>query len=353
MDRRKFIKKTGWTSSALALGKISINDLQASEIKKIEGKLLNAYYFRAHMYTMVPRHVREDLKWMADIGTDVVTIAILEQDLFAAIENIEIICNEAAKLGIKVHAVPSRWGGLFAGAPKVPSIFSVQHPDSWVLNKDGSTHHSYVSGVISSVHYPEVYEFVCTSLDKLFKTWEIAGIVWDEPKNYIEDHSPKATENLGKEAPFVAHIQATVNFHGRLNQYIKENYPTKITSLFNYANIDKEIIDLSAQTAYLDYFGADGRPWSPEDEMGEKRGKTLLINGERHLVAAKENNKKTLWLVENHNLKSKDIPLMEKRIPEVISQDIDHLIYYYYPRSLQNPEKNMAVLGKALKAYKK
>ncbi len=36
--------------------------------------------------------------------------AILEQDLFASIKNIEFICTEAAKLGMEVWAVPSRWG---------------------------------------------------------------------------------------------------------------------------------------------------------------------------------------------------------------------------------------------------
>ena len=60
--------------------------------------LVNAYYFRAHMYTMVPRHVREDLRWMADNG-NALTLAVLEQDLFAAVENIRIVCEEAAKLG--------------------------------------------------------------------------------------------------------------------------------------------------------------------------------------------------------------------------------------------------------------
>ena len=55
--------------------------------------LLNAYYLRHHMYTLVPRHVREDMAWLADQGTDAVSIAVLEQDLFASRYNIEIICQ--------------------------------------------------------------------------------------------------------------------------------------------------------------------------------------------------------------------------------------------------------------------
>jgi hypothetical protein len=64
---------------------------------------LNAYYFRAHMYTLVPRHVREDMEWMADIGTDAVTIGVLEQDLTAAVENIQIVHREAERAGLPVN----------------------------------------------------------------------------------------------------------------------------------------------------------------------------------------------------------------------------------------------------------
>jgi len=124
------------------------------------------------MYTLVPHQIREDLKWMQDVGTQAVSVAVLEQDLFAAVENIEIICNEAAKLGMDVYAVPSRWGGLFAGAPKVPSLFSVQNHHTWVLEEDGSPKISKYSGVISSVHYPETLEFFLSSIDEMFKLWD-------------------------------------------------------------------------------------------------------------------------------------------------------------------------------------
>ena len=36
------------------------------------------------MYTCVPRQIREDMEWMAAIGTNFVCVGVLEQDLFAA-----------------------------------------------------------------------------------------------------------------------------------------------------------------------------------------------------------------------------------------------------------------------------
>jgi len=102
-----------------------------------EKPLLSAYYQRAHMYTIVPPHVREDLKCMAGIGTNVVCIAILEQDLFAAVDNVTLISDEAAKAGMKVFTIASRWGGLVAGSPKVPSLSPplTRIPGFW--KKDG------------------------------------------------------------------------------------------------------------------------------------------------------------------------------------------------------------------------
>ena len=113
--------------------------------------MLNAYYFRQHMYTLVPRYVREDMKWLADVGTDAISIGVLEQDLYASVYNINIIIEEAARVGIDVWAVPSRWGGVIAGSPKVPSVFTIQHPETQICDADGSPHNTAVSGRISSI----------------------------------------------------------------------------------------------------------------------------------------------------------------------------------------------------------
>src|SRR6266545_942684 len=104
MKRRDFTK-LGLVSAFGTPVLLKAKQAEASETQtrtsSNKGKtLINAYYFRAHMYTLVPRHVREDMKWMADIGTNIVSIAVLEQDLFAAVENIKIVCSEAERVGM-------------------------------------------------------------------------------------------------------------------------------------------------------------------------------------------------------------------------------------------------------------
>ncbi|MBC7888249.1 MAG: hypothetical protein H7Z13_10180 [Ferruginibacter sp.] len=351
IKRRDFLKDITLASAGMSILS-GFKSKAPAPVNLNRAKTLNAYYFRAHMYTLVPRHIREDLKWMADIGTNTVSLAILEQDLFAAVENVTIICNEAAKLNMEVHAVPSRWGGMVAGAPKVPSTFSVKNPQTWILKKDGTPLFNDISGVISSVHYPETAAFFKTSLDKMFRLWNIKGIIWDEPKSFLPDYSPKAIEKLGKDASWQSHIKAVIDFFADVNRHIKDTHPEISTSMFAYADSSDLIVNEGAKAGYLDFFGCDGRPWRNEDGgHQESAGKVLLGTGERFLKAARENGKKSLWLIENHNMRDTDTTLMDKRLPELIKKDIDQLVYYYYPRNIEHPDKNMNCIKKHLKGF--
>lgn len=318
------------------------------------GKYLTAFYYRAQMYTMVPNQIKEDLKWMAEMGTNAIGIAILEQDFEAAYNNIEFIIKEANKVGIDVFAVPSRWGGIVAGAPKVPSIFTIRNPQTWVLNKDGSAYDTSISGRISSIHHPDTYSFVEKMVDKLFNTWNFKGIIWDEPKTLMLDYSSAALKKLGHNPTMDQQVQATVDFYSRINQYIKFNFPNKIISLFIYAGFDDDIVKKMAEIKYLDYYGADGRPWHKEDGgQLEGNGKTLLGNqGQRFIDAAHANKIKSLLLMENHNMPNADIPLLEKGLPQLLKMDIDQLIYYYYPRNIEDPDRIMNIIRKNLANYR-
>ena len=85
MDRREFIKNSVGTAVVAGTGKLFATvqeDLKIAKNGKLETKIA-AYYIGAHVYTCVPRHVREDMEWMADKGTRYVFISVLEQDLFA------------------------------------------------------------------------------------------------------------------------------------------------------------------------------------------------------------------------------------------------------------------------------
>lgn len=350
MNRNEFLKVSIMASAGLGL---TSQNNQASLSRNKSPRLLNAYYLRAHMYTLVPKHVREDLKWMADAGTNIVSVAVLEQDLFAARENLELICNEAARLGMEVWAVPSRWGGIVAGAPKVPSLFTCLNQQTWAMNQDGSYIESHNSGRISSIFHPDTFRFLSETARKVFDTWDIKGIIWDEPKTLIRDYHPLALSQLGANPSFNKYVEANVSFFSKLNKAVKSSHPDKKTALFVYASYSDDIIENCAKIEYLDYYGCDGRPWSSADGGTlEGKGKVLLGGqGEKFLSAAVKNKKKSLWLLENHNMTDQDIPLLLKRMPEIVKANVDHLIYYYYPRNLSKPDNFMDIIRRELKNF--
>lgn len=304
---------------------------------------LGAYYLRAHLYTLVPRHVREDLDWMLRLGTTDVFVAVLEQDLFAAVENLAFIITEAKQRGMNVWAVPSRWAGLVAGAPKVPSLFTVTNPSTWALMPDGSPRKNNVTGVTSSVYDPAVLEFMVGKAVELLKLLPFKGIIWDEPKSYDHvDYHPESLKRLGPKPSWEAHVDAVSEFWSTVNERIKAQVPSAELALFIYAQAAPYWAKSAAAIRGLDYFGADGRPWGPgEGKHLEAKGKTLLDTMPTFQSLAKENGKKSLFLIENHNLATEDYALMQRRLPALVKLQPDFLLYYYYPRNLQDPDKAM------------
>lgn len=321
--------------------------------------LLTAYYFRQHMYTLVPRHLREDLAWMADAGTRAVAIGVLEQDLEHSRANLDIICREAERAGMAIWAVPSRWGGIIAGSLKVPSLFTSIHPETWILRENGTPVSNHVWGPMSSVHHPATFAFYAAALEKLLH-WPFAGIVWDEPKIlHVWDRSPAGLAALercrARDGFDESHWPADslADFLDRAGHHARTIRLDLKISLFMYASIDGYPIERCARMAALDYLGCDGRPWSLADDApdgADERTKTLIDQGPRFLAAARAAGKGGLFLVENHNMDSGCLELMDRRLPDVLAMAPEQLIYYYYPRNVPDPDRAMGILRRHLKA---
>ncbi|MCK5207275.1 MAG: hypothetical protein KAQ79_04620, partial [Cyclobacteriaceae bacterium] len=224
----------------------------------------------------------------------------------------------------------------------------IQHQETWKKNEDGSYASSSVSGRISSIFHPATSEFMQETAKKMFKTWDMKGLIWDEPKSLNKDYHELAIKKLGKNAPLEDYIQANVEFYSGINKNIKAEFPDNKLGMFIYANMDDMTVRKCATIKDMDIYGCDGRPWSDKDGgKQESEGKVLLGGvGQRFIDAAKANSKQSLWLIENHNMADADIPILEKRLPEVIGSDVDHLIYYYYPRNLSSPDKIMNIIKK-------
>ena len=363
MNRRTFLKSTGVASVALPALATAADQAPVKSVNRTSTAMA-AYYLNAHMYTYVPRHIRADMEWMADIGTSYVCVGVLEQDLFAAYENHAFIAAEAARAGMRIIAVPSRWGGLTAGAPKVPSLFSILNPQTWMVNKKGTTAvNPRVSGAISSVHHPDTLKFFCDTLGELYNQHpQMAGFIIDEPKGFQIDKSKMAIAALGADAPLSAHLAATRDFYGKICAFAKQRWPDKLTFLFQQTHNSAEELAASAAVPHLDYYGCDGRPWTLEDDarmtgLGEGqesgKGKVLLSGkGAACIKAARAvPGRKSFFLAENHNLQASMIEPMDRNYPAILALKPDMLAYYYYPRNVQDPDRAMAVIGRHIKKF--
>lgn len=174
----------------------------------------------------------------------------------------------------------------------------------------------------------------------------------EKPFLGAEDFSSAARKILGMASTYQERVTHHAAFFSSINSFLRKRHAEIKISLFDQAKTNEIVIATMSTIKELNYYGCDGRPWSKGDGgQLEATGKTLLDNGPKFLHAAKENHVKSLLLMENHNLQSVDFSLLEKGIPKVIAMNPDQLIYYYYPRNVDDPEREMAIIGNALKKY--
>ena len=363
MNRRTFLSASAAVPTALPV-LVRAADAPPRPVNRTTTAIA-AYYLNAHMYTIVPRHVRADMEWMASIGTQYLCVGVLEQDLFAARENHALILAEATRVGMKVLAVPSRWAGLTAGAPKTPSLFSVANPDTWMMNKRGTTLVSpQVSGVISSIHHPKTLQFFQDTLTELFRQHPtMAGFILDEPKAFNIDTSPMAVSALGANAALEAHLGAARDFYSKVCRFAKERWPEKLTILFQKAdNHTPAELTAGGGVGPLDYYGCDGRPWTREEDQrfphggaNSESGKgKILLSGIGQLfidTAVRAPGRKSFLLAENHNVTTAMIDAMDRNYPATLNLRPDLFAYYYYPRNVQEPDRAMEVIARHIRRF--
>ena len=327
-------------------------DIQC-ELKGVQMKDLSAYYFGANLYTLVPRHLEYDLRWMKDHGTKNVCFGIREKELRGERDgkwNFRHMCNMAEKVGIDVFVVPSFWGNMFAGVVGTHSIFSWTHPELWMRDVEGKPVQTGF-GPITSVHYPETFEFIYGTAKKMLQDYPVKGLIWDEPKmlhlcDYSEAAQKKMPPNLSESDIQAWQMQQAASFFSKVMVELKKNYKEVEQWCFIEANQKWALKDFASMDG-LDVFGVDGKPYHHEDLKKKIRSnKPLIPNCIPFIEEAKKNNKETMILLENHALPLNAHEIWDKRMDQVVGLNPDHWIYYYYPRDLEDPEANMRMVEK-------
>ena len=316
-------------------------------------RYLSAYYFHGQDLCIVPRHVREDVAWMAAHGVDGVCVGMHDADLLGG--NTALVCELIREAGLDVWLIPSRVGGLVAGWGRQPNYLSVDHPEWWARHADGSPRGN--CGPQVSVFHPEVPGAVAETVGRMLEQCPATGIVWDELKTlYGEDHGPAALERLGRPADEAAMVEGTVECFSEINRLLKQRRPGLRIACFVYAFTRQEHVERCAAIGGLDEFGCDGKCFLPgERDVPESAGGTKVLmggNDARFAAAAARHGRTPFTLLETQLLDAPALELSLARLPEYLPGKTGHLAFYYSPYGLADPERFMPAIGKAMAAWR-
>ena len=278
--------------------------------------LLNCYYFGPQYHTLLKRHLDFDLEQMASMGTDAVSFCMEEpyaddsQLMLHYHTKVKHIIDRIHRHGMKVNAVPCRWGRILAGWIDGVSLWTLRNTDTLVNRGDPEVS----TDLVCDPNHPKVQEHFRKNLRELVTRFAFDGVVWDEPR-------PPAAD--------VAH------FLDDLSAYAKSLRPELTISLFAEAGTLAFADDL-ATTQHIDYLGADGHLRSNDHQMA--RMKNTIFTTHAHFTPILRNaGKKTIFLLEGQRHRDENLDNYLANVERAFSLPMDQLMYYYCAHEM-NPE---------------
>lgn len=298
----------------------------------MNNRYLSAYYFMGQDLCMVRAHTRADLRWLADHAFDAVNVGVHEEQ-YRQPRGLQMIVEEAHAAGLQVIAIPSRWCGLIAGWPVLAGHFAASRPDVWMRQADGSPLIKNFCGPLCSVHHPDVVAHMVACTERILKTWDLDGIMWDELKTLHEtDHHPLALRACGGPARGEAQVAASLRVFAACNRAARALKPSLRICSFLYAFLKDAIIAPWAATEGFDDIGLDGKLGRCGDfDFPPQCNKVLLDNAPRFIAAAKANGRRSFALIETQDLSAAHAETTLRRLPELLPLGLDHLSVYYHP----------------------
>lgn len=261
--------------------------------------LLNCYYYAPHNHTLLTKHLRADFGHMREMGVDVVSLCVQEEQLhnwhWRRLRNVVEIAHE---MGLQVHAVPNRWCGLVAGWLDGFSSWTVEHPET----ADRST----TRVGVSDPKHPAVRAHFTEVLHVLLRNYPFDGIIWDEPRS----------SNPG-----------LVSFLDEMAAYAKGIRPELTVSLFADST-RPETAPQYALTRHIDYLGSDGHVRATTHQMHRMKTTIFESHGIFHplLTAA---NKQTLFLLEAQRHRDEDLDAYLAVLDQACALPMDQMMFYY------------------------
>lgn len=301
---------------------------------------INFYYLAHGFFVFNPKQVRDDYREMKGLGADSVTYAILEQDTEFCPITIEKHFSMAHQEGLKVYVIFSRLGGLFAGAPRVASLFSASNPDTLMCDKNGRPYGGGI-GVFSCVNNPLFNDFFEKTTTNLLLNYDIDGIILDEPKMHDVPCFCSACRALMKnEDPVMFRKKSLVSFLDRAAVNMKKIKPSIEISLFNDTIYPLDFHNMTAAIPGIDFHGTDGSlagQWVQKTKIEQIKTPLAEQLKEAKNIAEKH-GKKLMAVCENFQTPSSEINKWEESFSKVLEYKPELIVFFYYAPNTDNPE---------------
>ncbi len=312
-------------------------------------RLVTAYFLCHGHWTVIPHQLEESFRDMVECGFNAVAFSFSESEMSYSRRAFELQIKLAHKYGLKCFVIPSRFGGRFAGAPLMPSMWLSQHEQCRVPG--------YPGWPLACVESKEFVDWVTATMTTLIGDYELDGIIWDEPKGMdIISRHPDTIARFGPEPTAEQMQDSFVEFLGSLTSHCKSIRPNLTITLFSQKTDQPYFTQKASKIPGIDYVGYDGNlarqsTFHEEPSWVKYRLESVW---ERTITEAKEAGKRTFALVENMLMPAVAIPEYETNLRAYLANHRpDHLGLYYYAHNNEDPETVHAITKRLMREHLK
>ncbi|MFA7158478.1 MAG: hypothetical protein WC299_04175 [Kiritimatiellia bacterium] len=304
-----------------------------------------AYCLDHGNFTVIPRQMRDSFRDMRSCGFDGVALSFSESEMRYSRRAFEIQVACAHECGLKVHVIPSRIGGRFAGAPLLYCNWLVEHPSS-------QTPENPAMACIQDAEFRKwAHEYIHT----LFADYELNGLIWDEPKSsMVLTRHPATTAKFGPDPTPENMADDFALFIEEMTATARAARPDIAVTLFNMPSVNAFFTSRCAHIKGLNYLGFDGAccRQSYFREPPRKLKHYFSETWDRTRSECAAGGKKTFALVENFMVPEGLVPELREGLAAFLRQaKPDHLSCYYYGLNNAEPEKVHATVIEIIREH--
>jgi len=308
--------------------------------------LLSAYCLSYGNWTVIPGHWEKVFGDMRELGFDAVDLSFSESEAMYAMRTFELQVKAAHRQGLKVFVIPSRIGGRLAGAPYMPSPWLAAHQSAQTPEEPR----------VACFDSSEFLSWSESFIRMITESFEIDGIIWDEPKgvNLISSHVETAAR-YGACPSASQMIQSALDYIALLTHTARKIRPELSMTIFNMPSSPAEFTAAAARLPGIDYAGFDGTCClqSYFHETPRQNKPSIRQTWERAQREA-GSHCGTFALIENILIPKGQLNAFEEELAFTLRDTCpDHLSCYYYGHNNEQAEEVQRITMAAVSQYKK